>query len=45
MAEISDEEYSSLEKTIFNIQNDFNAIIHNLIILRKKIELENDWQV
>lgn len=45
MAEISDEEYSSLEKTIFNIQNDFNAIIHNLIILRKKIGLENDWQV
>ena len=42
---ISDEDYSRLEKMIYDYKNNFNEIIHNLVILRKKIGFENDWQV
>ena len=42
---ISDEDYSRLEKMIYDGKNNFNEVIHNLVILRKKIGFENDWQV
>lgn len=41
---ISDEDYSRLEKMIYDSKSNFNETIHNLIVLRKKIGLENDWQ-
>lgn len=43
---ISDENYSKLEKKIFDLKDDesFSTIMTLLIDLRKKIGLENDWQ-
>ena len=42
---ISDEDYSRLEKMIYDSKSNFNETIHNLIVLRNKIGLENDWQL
>lgn len=44
---ISDADYSQLEKKIFDLKakESFSSIMTLLISLRKKIGLENDWQI